>query len=170
MKPNQTKRQKIFKKYEGRCAYCGEPSALLTLDHVNPEAKGGTWGLKNLNPACYDCNQAKGDLSLEHFRREIVIRLDPNYAPRLNHKAKRAISRLRPGGVVKVTQPLFWLNTLTKFQDPVVFHFEKYESESAKKKAHLAAVMALLAPRNDSKPRYCSMGGFGCLDERTSWK
>jgi hypothetical protein len=158
MKPGQTKRQKIYNKYEGRCAYCGEPSTLLTLDHIKPEAQGGTWKIRNLNPACYDCNQAKSDLSVDEFRQEITSRLNPNYAPRLNHKAKRAIKR-HPGIKLKLTQPSKWLNTLKKFSLPVVFYFEKDTPKPSQDL--LTSVMVLLTPRSDSKPRYYSMGGFG---------
>jgi hypothetical protein len=167
MRPGPTKRQKIYDKYNGRCSYCGEPSAIFTLDHINPEAKGGTWGIKNLNPACYDCNQSKRDLSLESFRKEIAARLDPNYAPKLTYKSRRRMER-HPELTIEPAQPSHWLKTLKRFETPVIFYFEVHESESNQKKVHLAAVMALLAPRSDSKPVYYSMGGFGCLDERPS--
>jgi hypothetical protein len=131
------------------------------LDHINPEAKGGTWNMKNLNPACYECNQAKGDLSVEQFRSAITLRSNPNYVPALNHKAKRAIRRLRPGGLVKLTQSIPWQKTIKKFPLPVTFFFEQSKVKEVPTQDLLTSVMALLAPRNDSKPRYCSMAGFG---------
>lgn len=60
---------------DGRaCAYCGIevvdvsqdmlgeclPDNILTIDHVIPVSKGGTWMLENLVLCCLGCNQWKG--------------------------------------------------------------------------------------------------------------
>lgn len=56
-----------------RCAYCSEPfgnyvdEANPTLDHVVPQAKGGSNDPSNLVAACARCNHAKGDMSVEAF-------------------------------------------------------------------------------------------------------
>jgi 5-methylcytosine-specific restriction endonuclease McrA len=42
-----------------RCAYCLEKLP-LTRDHVVPIGKGGSNSIRNMVPACYDCNQNKG--------------------------------------------------------------------------------------------------------------
>lgn len=45
------------------CKICGNKMSAdkLTLDHIIPLAKGGTWEMSNLQLACYQCNQEKSD-------------------------------------------------------------------------------------------------------------
>lgn len=33
----------------------------ISVDHIKPLSKGGTWTLENLQAACVPCNQAKGN-------------------------------------------------------------------------------------------------------------
>lgn len=49
-----------------RCWYCGR-SEQLTRDHVIPKAQGGQGG-KNIMPACFECNQRKGNRDLIRYR------------------------------------------------------------------------------------------------------
>ena len=52
------------------CVYCGVflHRDNRTQDHVIPKARGGSqMGRDNLEPACQECNRAKGDLSLLEF-------------------------------------------------------------------------------------------------------
>jgi 5-methylcytosine-specific restriction endonuclease McrA len=51
----------------GPCAYCGESKEHLTMDHVIPLSKGGTWRRENIVFCCSKCNLEKGDLSLDEF-------------------------------------------------------------------------------------------------------
>jgi 5-methylcytosine-specific restriction endonuclease McrA len=53
----------------GKCIHCnsslvvseaGEPEASATIEHIVPEAKGGTEALTNLALACARCNYGKG--------------------------------------------------------------------------------------------------------------
>lgn len=37
------------------------PDNILTIDHVIPVSKGGTWMLENLVLCCLGCNQWKGE-------------------------------------------------------------------------------------------------------------
>lgn len=46
--------------YGNRCAYCRERRP-LTIDHVQPLAKGGAHTAANVVPACQSCNSRKGD-------------------------------------------------------------------------------------------------------------
>lgn len=46
------------------CFYCG--AAAESVDHLLPRSRGGKEGV-NLVPACYRCNQMKGDMTLEEF-------------------------------------------------------------------------------------------------------
>ena len=64
---------KVWTKYGGRCAYCGQPLDINKMhkDHVIPRFKGGSDLLPNLMSACAPCNLWKKTLSVEEFREEI---------------------------------------------------------------------------------------------------
>jgi 5-methylcytosine-specific restriction endonuclease McrA len=64
------KKEKIHKKYDGRCAYCGKEITIkeMQIDHFTPRIYGGTDDCDNLMPACRDCNNYKYSFSLEQFR------------------------------------------------------------------------------------------------------
>lgn len=58
----------ILRAYERHCAYCDKPlndikgdANSLTMDHVVPLTQGGEHAKTNVVPACYACNQAKGN-------------------------------------------------------------------------------------------------------------
>ena len=62
-------RETVFKKYGGKCAYCGiELVKGFHVDHINPKVYGGKDELDNLNPSCKDCNNYKCHSQLETFR------------------------------------------------------------------------------------------------------
>ena len=61
-----------FDKTDGYCYYCGKKLAFKNygqvgsfgtweIDHSKPKSKGGTNYLRNLVPACIDCNRDKSD-------------------------------------------------------------------------------------------------------------
>lgn len=54
-------RFEIFRRDNFTCRYCGEaaPDVRLTVDHVIPDALGGTDEPSNLVTACADCNSGK---------------------------------------------------------------------------------------------------------------
>ena len=65
----KNKREIVFKKYDGKCAYCGVPLVKgWNIDHIKPKASGGSNDLENLNPSCRDCNNYKCNSSLDDFR------------------------------------------------------------------------------------------------------
>lgn len=76
-----TKREVVFNKFGGRCAYCGEPLApRWHMDHLEPVVRNTRTGQKqyperdnidNLVPACAPCNIQKHSNSLEVFRDHI---------------------------------------------------------------------------------------------------
>ena len=58
---------KVFQRDQFKCYYCGldgqqdfESWMLLTIDHVHPHAKGGSWHMDNLVTACQPCNLLEG--------------------------------------------------------------------------------------------------------------
>lgn len=80
---SKVQRTDIYRKYGGRCAYCGRIISLedMQIDHLVPKyrtlsdadlrelgkQRGGD-DIDNLMPACRPCNYRKGALSLENFR------------------------------------------------------------------------------------------------------
>ena len=73
-------RQKVFDKYGGRCAYCGEMLVKgWHVDEIEPVRRNGDgtclhperFHVDNQNPACASCNINKHSGSLEDFRRLI---------------------------------------------------------------------------------------------------
>ena len=62
----QTKlRSYLFKKYNGKCVYCGAKAE--EIDHVIPRANGGTNSVHNLVASCKACNQTKSNKTLKEF-------------------------------------------------------------------------------------------------------
>jgi hypothetical protein len=62
----------VFKKYGGKCAYCGVDLVKgWNVDHITPQVFGGTNDLENLNPSCKDCNNYKCHTDLEGYRRQL---------------------------------------------------------------------------------------------------
>lgn len=41
---------------------------MLTLEHLTPLSRGGTWEASNLDVSCYRCNISKGSLTDAEFR------------------------------------------------------------------------------------------------------
>ena len=79
---NKKKRQLVYEKFGGRCAYCGREIAYkdMQVDHKVPLYRGygtlvgverGTDDMENLMPSCRRCNFRKGTLTIEQFRREL---------------------------------------------------------------------------------------------------
>lgn len=52
----------------GPCAYCGDWTA-SSVDHIVPRSRGGGDNPANLASACWPCNQRKGALTADEFRR-----------------------------------------------------------------------------------------------------
>jgi len=70
MKKRAGKRERIFAKTAGRCAYCGIALSIenFAIDHVTARRNGGGNRMCNLMPSCHPCNLAKGPKDLEHYR------------------------------------------------------------------------------------------------------
>ncbi len=71
-----TRRRKLLEKLirlgRSMCRYCIERRlAVLTLEHLTPICRGGTWDLKNLDVTCYRCNLAKGKMTDREFKHHI---------------------------------------------------------------------------------------------------
>lgn len=66
-------RHSVYKKYDGHCAYCGREIEYkdMQVDHLKPQAYGGTDDMDNLMPSCRTCNHYKRAERLEYFREMI---------------------------------------------------------------------------------------------------
>ena len=67
--PKQT-REEVIARDKRTCQYCGKAGLYkrrCTLDHLNPESKGGEATPSNLVVACHACNHRKGKKSLEDY-------------------------------------------------------------------------------------------------------
>ena len=83
------KRAKVFNKYNGRCAYCGDELEFMHIDHIVPKQRGmdyaeaqklgipkGKDNIENLNPACPSCNISKSTYPLEVWRNELKLKIN----------------------------------------------------------------------------------------------
>lgn len=78
---NPETRRLIFQKYDGRCAYCGDPlEERFTVDHIDPlkrhirGSKSHLEILENYNPCCQSCNSSKSDWTIEQWRDRITLK------------------------------------------------------------------------------------------------
>lgn len=62
------------------CAYCGDPMAAPTRDHIRPRSKGGRLKPGNRALACQPCNTDKGSRSLASWLHRLEIAGDPRAA------------------------------------------------------------------------------------------
>ena len=57
-------RDRVFRRDDFTCQYCGTRGGKLECDHVVPVSKGGHSGDDNLKTSCFACNRAKGDKTI----------------------------------------------------------------------------------------------------------
>lgn len=110
-------RVEVYKKFDGRCAYCGRNITYndMQVDHFMPLRAWGiedaaTDDISNLMPSCRMCNHYKRANSLETFRRyiqEIPKKLHDNYIYKV--------------GVV--------YGNIIENEKPIKFHFENEREE-----------------------------------------
>lgn len=105
-------RVRVYKKYAGRCAYCGKQIKYedMQVDHIKAVYLGGDNDFKNLLPACRSCNFYKSSYSIEEFRRQI------NLIP----------SRLPKEFIYKVALDYGLVEETGK---EVIFYFEQHRAE-----------------------------------------
>jgi 5-methylcytosine-specific restriction endonuclease McrA len=128
----KTDRQKIYDKYDGRCAYCGEEIKFkdMQVDHVISK-RFFRWHIENkykipsfllhlkeedvnhidnLFPACRVCNKWKSALHLELFRDELSAQIK-----RLNNYSSNYRIVKKYGLVKEEIKPIvFYFETLNK--------------------------------------------------------
>lgn len=84
---SKEKRQQVFNKYNGKCAYCGCDLKLNSfhVDHIEAKFRGtpqeylkrikGSDKLENFNPSCPSCNSSKSTFQIEDWRKELCLKL-----------------------------------------------------------------------------------------------
>lgn len=60
-------REYLLNKWNRKCAYCDRENVPMEVEHIHPQSKGGSNRVSNLCLACHDCNQKKGNQSIEEF-------------------------------------------------------------------------------------------------------
>lgn len=60
-------REYLLEKWARKCAYCGNGSLPLQVEHIVPKSRGGSDKVSNLTLACDSCNQLKGNRTAEEF-------------------------------------------------------------------------------------------------------
>ncbi len=98
---SKSKRNTIVEIFNGRCAYCGELSGALHIDHKIPKSKGGTNSLDNLYPACSNCNCFKSDKNIEEFRIKILTQINKflNTTPYMKIAINSKIIKIKKGDI-----------------------------------------------------------------------
>jgi hypothetical protein len=69
------RRLAVYKKCNGHCAYCGKVITVqqLTIDHILAKSLKNQNHINNYLPACKACNNLKGLLSVEQFRKKNML-------------------------------------------------------------------------------------------------
>jgi hypothetical protein len=95
-----------------RCWYCYKPLLIAaedrdeqaTKDHLTPLSRGGHDLISNIVPACFDCNQRKGTMTEQEFRKtfseafKILTSVAPATESNLSMVDQPSVSRLRREG------------------------------------------------------------------------
>ena len=70
---SKKQREQVYKKYNGRCAYCGQKIEYkeMQIDHIKAKYIGGKDEKTNYMPSCRACNFYKATFGIEEFRKRI---------------------------------------------------------------------------------------------------
>ena len=118
-------RERVWNKYQKRCAYCGTELEYkqMQVDHIEAHWYSGTeedckrWGVtkgehkeSNFNPSCARCNRWKGTFTIEAFRNEISLQL-----VRLKRDSSNYRMALDYGMITEINKPIeFWFERWQK--------------------------------------------------------
>jgi len=133
---NRIDRDAVYRKYKGRCAYCGKNMCFkrMQVDHLHPQSlKHFEPGLDNnrldnLMPSCAKCNNFKGGMKLELFRSELQKQVE---RLRSNAQFQRA---LRFGQIIENECPIIFHFELLKYSDEISPGLNENQVEFLKKR------------------------------------
>ncbi|WP_395138115.1 HNH endonuclease [Armatimonas sp.] len=95
-------------RYGLRCGYCGvhedEVGALLTVDHFQPRAHGGTDALDNLVYCCHACNEFKSDWWNPTGEERLLHPLNEESSVHLVEREDFTLEPLTPTGAFHITR------------------------------------------------------------------
>jgi 5-methylcytosine-specific restriction endonuclease McrA len=74
-----------------RCAYCGEKSQKLTIDHIIPRSRGGRDSFENCVAACRSCNRRKGGRMPSEANMHLILK---PYQPTISEFLRMRLKRL----------------------------------------------------------------------------
>ncbi|TAF03735.1 MAG: HNH endonuclease [Nostocales cyanobacterium] len=69
-------REYLLEKWGRKCAYCDTENVPLQVEHIYPQAKGGSNRISNLTLSCEKCNVKKGTKDIKDFLKKHPQRLD----------------------------------------------------------------------------------------------
>lgn len=78
---SETEWQETLTYFDNKCAYCGKDNVPLTQDHIIPVTRNGSTEIKNIVPACRNCNSQKCNRSLHVF---LTKKYDVSTAAQIN--------------------------------------------------------------------------------------
>lgn len=86
-------RRSILARDNHTCQYCGSQTPPLTIDHVVPRVRGGAHTWENLVCSCCECNNKKGNRTLNEAGLQLRRRpRRPRFIPYINYSTfSRAI-------------------------------------------------------------------------------
>lgn len=100
-------KERVKKRFDGRCGYCGEKPPRLFVDHMTAFERCRHNEESNLMPSCFSCNNFKGVFDVETFRREVAAQVVRANLYSVNYRmAKR-------------------FGLIAETPKPIIFHFEK---------------------------------------------
>lgn len=113
-------REYLLEKWQRRCAYCDAENVPLEIEHVVPRSKGGSNRASNLTLSCRDCNEAKGNRSIQEFlatKPELLKKILVGLKRPLHDAAAVNAARYALGSALKTLGlPVsFWSGGRTKF-------------------------------------------------------
>lgn len=78
MRITKRMREYLYRKMQGRCAYCGQKIDIseMQIDHILPVSRGGSDNIDNLICSCQSCNHYKRAANLPEFRKKIFTMID----------------------------------------------------------------------------------------------
>jgi 5-methylcytosine-specific restriction endonuclease McrA len=81
-----------------KCAYCGEKSQKLTIDHIIPRSRGGKDSFENCVAACRSCNRRKGGRIPSEANMHLVLK---PYQPTVSEFLRMRLKRLGINDLLK---------------------------------------------------------------------
>ncbi len=91
----KTTKEKVYEKGNGICAICGKPVTKneFTIDHIIPLSRGGRNDIENLQIACHDCNELKGNRMDSEFATGLTTILSNNLLRKPNKELSDMLVR-----------------------------------------------------------------------------